>query len=832
MWLKRVYHFFVSGLLGLILLVLIAFTFVHVYQDEIVELFIGQANKYINTPVKTDKVSVSLFTDFPNVAIAFENVWIKEGFEGSDRPLAIAGRVYCTFSVLDLLRKNYTIHEIHLEDAEVYLRVRPSGAVNYEVISRQESTESTGEALSFDLQGIRLHNVLVEYDDRKGNQLHRVQAYNAQARLTIEEPLYAIELAGKLRSHEINAGDQLYLKGQDLDIDTQFTYNTDLELLHIQSSKFLLGESSFMARGDIASASELELDLLIESPQTDFQTLVAILPADYTKDIRKYRSQGALKFTGSVKGTYTEEKMPAIAADFSAHKASFFLPDYSQALENISLTGSYTNGQDRVRRTSVLKIENLQAQLNNKPISGSILLRNFDDYHLSFNTKSVLDAASALRFYPLKNLSDASGQLDVSLDFSGRLKDLENPKTISKVKAGGEVIVKDLAFKLATTTYPMRKLNGSLIFNNNDLALSNLSGEAGNSSFVVNGLFKNIFSYLLLENQPIMIEADLQSDFIDLDELLADDEAAEPVQGDERFYAFDIRPDMTLYFNCKAGRLKFDRFSAKNIAGELTVRNGIASVKNGSLQAAGGRMTINGNIDARKPNLVDVSVQARFKDIYADSVFWIFNDFNQTFLTHRNIKGRVTTDVMTSMQFDKKLRFRYDKLIVNATPSIVDGQLTDFEPMQNLSRFVKEERLANISFSEITSNIQVRSQTIYLPETIIRSDISAVTIRGTHSFDQDIDYHVKVPVKSVLTGKRKEVPSAAAQANGSSGMHLLLRIVGTTDDYKIAYDGQAVKEKVAKDIRKEGKELKEVIKNKSARTQEAVELEDDEYFDW
>ena len=834
MWLKRVYRFFISLILGLILLIMVAFTLVHLYQDEIIALFIQQANQYINTPVKTDKVSVSLFSRFPNVAIAFENVWVKEGFEGSERPLATARRVYCTFSLLDLIRKDYKIREVHLEDAEVYLRVRPSGAVNYQVINQDKEKSETPKALSFDLQGIQLDKVLVEYIDQRHDQLHKVFAKGAKARLTINEPLYSIKLAGQLYTHEITTGSQSYFKEQHVELDTRFTYHIEKELLHFEPSDLLVGSSSFIVEGEVGTSENIPLNLTVDALKTDFQTLVAILPPEYTEHIRAYQSRGDLKLQGKVLGDAGGESMPAVTLDFSAQKASFFHPNYKQAIEEVGLTGRFTNGDAHANRTSVLEINNLQASLNNRPISGSLLLRNFDDYYLSFNTKSVLDAQSCLQFYPLKNVSKADGILDVRLEFAGHLKDLENGKTIQNVKAAGEVVVQNLNFQLASTSYPIQKLNGSLIFNNNDLALSNLSGLAGNSSFVLNGLFKNIFSYLLLENQPITIEADLQSGYLDLDQLLTDAQAgtSQDQQEEDHFYAFDIRPDMNLYFNCTVDQLKFDRFKAQKLSGELSVANGIATVKKGKLQASGGQMTIEGNVNARQTNIVNVDVQARFQNIFVDSTFWIFKNFNQTFLTDQNLSGRVTADVYSTMQFDKKLRFNYDKLVVNARASIVDGQLKKFEPMQNLSAFINEERLANIRFLEITSNIEVRNQTIFLPETIIRSDISTVTVKGTHTFDQHIDYHVKVPVHTIITGKRKEVPSRAVGSDGVNGTHLLLRIYGTTDDYKITYDAEAVKEKIVKDIRKEGEELKDAIKNKTARSRETIELEEEEYFEW
>ncbi|MBW3545139.1 MAG: DUF3971 domain-containing protein, partial [Bacteroidetes bacterium] len=531
--------------------------------------------------------------------------------------------------------------------------------------------------------------------------------------------------------------------------------------------------------------------------------------------------------------------VPAIQLDFTADKASFYHPEYKQALENIKLKGSYSNGNKQAAVSSVLRVDQLEATLKGRPVRGAFTLSNFDDYYLAFNTDAELDAPSLLAFYPIESISEAGGLLKVKMDFKGRLNDLKQSKTLNRIQAGGEVVLQDLKFLRQASPYPFNKLNGSLIFRNQDLALSNLSGMAGSSHFVLNGLFKNIFAYLLLEDQPIAIEADLQSDFLDLDELLADANAAEKqtlkaTAGEvevEKYYAFDIRPYLNLYFNCQVRQLRFDRFKAGDVAGELVVEKGVAYVKGGRLKAAGGRMQVNGHIDARKPKDVSVTGKAHFEGINADSVFYIFHNFNQDFLVDRHLKGKVTADVNASMEFDKKLRFRYEKLVVESDMLVINGRLKDFEPMQALSAFISGQRLSDISFSNITSKVSVRNNTIYLPATVVASDITRVTIQGTHTFDQHIDYGIKVPLKAVLVGKREQMPASAVRPEAGAA-HLFLRVKGTTSDYKISYDSYAVKEKIVTDLKQEKKELQETIRSKGRSQQEVVTPEEEDYFDW
>jgi hypothetical protein len=104
-------------------------------------------------------------------------------------------------------------------------------------------------------------------------------------------------------------------------------------------------------------------------------------------------------------------------------------------------------------------------------------------------------------------------------------------------------------------------------------------------------------------------------------------------------------------------------------------------------------------------------------------------------------------------------------------------------------------------------------------------------ISGTHTFDQNIDYRVIIPLKTWL-GDKNDPAFGAVEEDEFGKSKLFLRIVGTTSDYKIVYDKEGVKNKIVADLKKEVQELKNAIKNKGVEEKATVELDEDEYFDW
>jgi hypothetical protein len=152
--------------------------------------------------------------------------------------------------------------------------------------------------------------------------------------------------------------------------------------------------------------------------------------------------------------------------------------------------------------------------------------------------------------------------------------------------------------------------------------------------------------------------------------------------------------------------------------------------------------------------------------------------------------------------------------------------------MQKLSRFINQYELANIQFSQMQNNIHIANRTVYIPEMEIRSNVSNISIKGTHTFDQVMDYKLKVPTYN-FTKKR-----AIAVADEEKTSNLFLSIKGTADDYKIAYDKEAVKEKIREDFQEEKKEIKSLFKGKHVPSEQIEPVkkksteQKEEYFDW
>lgn len=827
----------IHAAIALALLIATAGTLVYLYQEKIIAFFIEEANKHINTPVSVQKFDVSLFEKFPQISIVLDSVYIQEGLKGSSYPLARAQRVYCTFKLMDFIIGEYAINEIHLEDAEIFLKVDRFGKNNYTIIQAGNAQEKG--PVSFNLDKIKLKNVSVNYIDEKRKQSYTFFAQDMAAQLNISGPVYDIGLEGEMRSDRIQVEENSYFQNKQMHLKTQLVYNESTEKLVINPSQVFINQSSFLVEGSFTNLDKDYIDISVQGENTDVQTILSLFPENIYEKYKVYTSKGDVYFNGAIKGSFSNSESPELHVNFGCKNASFQHPEYKKSIDHVSMEGSFHSSQIEDLSTAHLQLNGVEGTLEGKKFSGGLSLKDFDDYHLNAHFKGEVNVGSLLQFFPVESVRSAQGIADLDIRVNGRLNDLKDVGTTDKVATSGEILLKDLRFSLTNSQLPYNNLNGSFIFNNNDLAISAFSGEIGNSKFLLNGFFKNIISFLAFKDQPISIEADLQSSFIDLDELLSadvDENASVSAVKNansttDQEYSFTISPKITLAFNCDVEKVKLRRFRGRNLKGQLKVENQKMLAKNITVNAAGGKMELEAGVDARQKDYIEVSTFSSFNNIAIDSIFYIFENFNQDFLVDEHLKGQIFADMNNYLVFDSKLRLNTAKMVTDLEISIKNGELNNFEPIQQLSKYVEEQSLAHMRFSDLKNSIHIEDKTIYLPEMEINSNVTTISVKGTHTFDQRIDYQLKVPLRR-MDRKDKDEAFGAIEDDGLGNAKLFLTIKGTTDDYAIGYDTQAVKNKIREDIKKEGQELKDAFKNKGKGEDKVKELSEDEYFDF
>lgn len=688
--------------------------------------------------------------------------------------------------------------------------------------------------MHFELRDVRLEKARVHYIDVNAEEHLTFSTEKLLASIQSANNVYDIEAEGELTTEKINVNGNSFLAGKSFKVKSELSYDDAQRNLTIRPSTLSVRNSSFNVAGTYGWKQKNNIDITTKGSDTDIQTLLSLLNEPIAKKFEKYRSKGDVYFTARLNGEIGRKVSPSINIDFGFKDATLYNPDSRSQIKGASMEGSFVSPQILKVESATLSLKDIKGTLNDEPFNADFQLRNFNDPTVECSFSGRVDAKSLLDFYPVKNLEDLSGSLLANVKFDGKVGLLKKRATAQRVSTEGTIELENIGLTYGEDKVKLQNLRGNMQFNNIDLALSNVSGKIGNSDFLLNGFFKNIITFILFEDQPIGIETDLRSKFLDVDELFAmgfGQRSKGNEEGKKDQYEFKISRNINLNFNCDVKALRYKRFHATDLKGDLLIKNEMAVSRNIKFSSMGGDMSFTGIVDAKNNKVIDVVSSFRLSGINIDSIFYVFENFDQDFIMDKHLKGKAYADVALEFTLNQNLRLFQETLTSDISTSIKGGELNNFEPMQKLNKYLNDEGLSKLRFSDIKNDIHIENKTVYMPQMEVRTNVTSIKISGTHTFDQRIDYRVIAPLrndKNITSVEAKQ----ALQEDGSGQSKLFLKIVGTADDYRVVYDSESVKKKIATDLKKEVQELKEAFKNKGTKEKKEVELEEDEYFEW
>lgn len=817
-------------------LFLVAVLLTYLFQDKIIRATIGELNKYVLTKIDIDdNIEVSLISKFPEISVKFREVRVYENLPGSkELKLAQASKLYFTFNAWNFLNDRYTLNHLYIEDGFINIRIDSAGVRNYDILKKDSTKKESN--LEFSLEKISLKNVKVIYDNVPGRQRHNVLFKEAEAGMELKNKDYFIHVTSDLLVNTIMVAENEYFKDKEVQLTSEMHYSTREESFKILPSSLQVENADFKVAGKFDFKTKKYIDLSIKEEHGTIQSMLSLFPESIYKDFKAYESTGKIYCQASIKGYFGNTEYPLINVHFGFINASIYHPVLHRKIEKASFEGYFTNGKKRHSSSSMLRLSGIHCSMDRKEFTGNFTLTNFDDPYVDCRVKGKIDAGIVSGFYPIDGIRSIEGLFDFNILFSGRLNDLQHKETSQRVKASGEITVVNLHVMPEKYPLPLHEVNGEFLFNNNDISIDGLTGKIGMSDFKVDGYFKNFISKVFFDKQQLYIEADLTSTLVNLDELFIAQGGQTSVEVGLTSGKKEILPFWPGYFcqiNCKVAHLQYKRFHARNMSGLLSFNHPRVGLKDLSFDIAGGKVKMDASISVLPNQKVTTHTYADLKDINVDSLFYIFNNFDQNFITQKNLKGELSGTVDAYTTWNKDLTVEPASIVANIDAAIVHGELNDFEPMQKLSRLIDEKKLERIEFSELRNKIYIEHEKISIPEMEIRSSASNLMVSGTHTFSQQLDYQITVPLRNFKKEKRdKDEAFGAIEEDNHGTTKIFLTVKGSADNYKVAYDTQKTGKKIKDDLKKERKELQNIFKNKKQKDEIQEKETEQEFFDF
>ena len=110
-------------------------------KEQITSYALGQVNNRLEAEIKVGSFDVTLFSQFPRVSLDMENVSIADPLHKGESLLK-AEHVFIGFNLYDIIRHNYRIKLITIDNGEVNLLTDKKGRANYLILKKTEQPTS------------------------------------------------------------------------------------------------------------------------------------------------------------------------------------------------------------------------------------------------------------------------------------------------------------------------------------------------------------------------------------------------------------------------------------------------------------------------------------------------------------------------------------------------------------------------------------------------------------------------------------------------------------------------------------------------------------------
>lgn len=788
------------------------------YEDTIKQIIITELNKRLSTEIVVENVDrdieFSVFRHFPYASVTFHNVAIMDAVNWSKKKgkLLDAKSVSLQFNIWDIIFGQYEIKKVAIDEARIRIKIYKDRSDNYHFWKPPTDTVET--KFSFNLQKVLLQKVSIQYLDYKLHQDFKLFAGDVLFKGKFTDADFLMNIDGDLYVYQIKSYEDVYLSNKATYVDVLLYVNNKEDYVEFREGYAGIGKLKLNVSGKVFYGDSITyLDMGVEGKKMKLQAFINELPPQYRSFFDGYDCRGDFSFQSKIKGYSGGKSNPMFTATFSLNDGDIIREANSVALSKVSFTASFTNGARHSYETSVLNIAGFNSVLNDGSISGHINISNFNHPQLDLKLSADLGLKDVFQFVKLDTVESASGRLKLNTEIKGSLESRRNISVkdyISSTSTGtldvvnAEIVLKGLSQKFTN-------INGSFVFNNNDIESRNFSLNYMSSDFLLKGNFHNILPYLFLDNQNLRIEASIESQNIDLGELLESSPGNKDSESEIKF-PDNIQFDLDL----KIHKILFRKFTATNISGNIILNNKQLIANNVSLKAVNGRIGFTGLIDGSQPGKLLISCDAAINKVNVQQLFSEMGNFGQKSIEDKNIRGVLTAKVQFASVWSSKLKVEKPTIYSKASITIENGELIDYEPLNGLSKYLKGRDLTHVKFQTLKNVIEIKDQMIYIPDMEINSNAINFKMNGTHGFDQTIDYRVNVLISQLRNkGDNRNDQAGDIGVIVDDDLHkekYFFRITGTVDNPVYhTLDKESMKVNFNANIKKEKETLKEIL---------------------
>lgn len=814
-WLRRT---LIGAGTAIVLFLGAAFTLATVYEDDVKAALLAELNKHLVAPVTHQGIDLTLVQQFPQASLRFKRVLVAPvGETGATDTLLFAEDLFFSFSLWDLFAGDYAVDRVTGKRVVLHPGYNEQGAENW-MIWKSDST-SEGPS-NFALNEVAFDGLSVRYRDAR-----RALEVSTESRNMVLSGLFdgegaTVRMKGDAWLRHLLTNNGSTFADHQSDLDLVMELGRPEAAFRITQGKVMAGNVPLDLSLTVAKADTSHvIDLSVLGADAQLKELITQLPPAVRNVLKSYAIAGeadiALRYKGTLAGNGPDLELTAVLRDASMKEQST-----GTRFNKISGEVEAVLASDGSPKRLVVK--DLSARSGSGTLRADLRVNGTRNAPVRLDLRTDMALADLLHFARIDTVAKATGRVKATLHANGKLRDVGNLRAadLRALTFSGNAELQKSTLKLRTVRHPFEDMSGTVALKGNDATLSNGRATVQGSTISMTGTLGNLMPYLFFDDQPLNITATASAPHVDLARLFAASEKKTKGNGDITLPAL-----INLDLRTTVDDLVFADFRATGIKGHLTLKDRVLKATDVSCSTARGTVTADLSLDGRQVRSFPLAVNATLKDIDVKELFREFQDFGQTFMGHRHLKGTADVRVSLTAPLTASLHLDEKKLACVADLTVRDGALVQHEALIDVAKHIRSnkliaplvdtdelgKRLANVTFNTLTNTISIRDGAVHVPAMVVKNNVLEIEMSGKHAFDNTIDHHLSFRLNKLLALDGEADAFGPVEDDGT-GLRVFLHMYGNSNDPQFANDRAMASAHRKARRQEEGAELKQLLR--------------------
>lgn len=762
------------------------------FKDKIVQIVKEQANENLNAKVDFGEFDLTLFSSFPDFRFKIQNVSVANIAPFDGDTLASIKQLAFDLNIKSVISGGpYQINEITVDAPKINAIVLTDGKANWDIAKPSTDTATTTETseptkFALKLKSLAINDANISYDDRQGNMSALLKDLDYKLSGDFTQDNFVLSNLLEIAETTVNDAGVAYLNK----VKTRFKADLDMDM---PKMKFTFKENE-LGLNDLALAfdgfvempkDDIGMDLKFAAKQTEFKSILSLIPSVYTKDFASVKTAGKLKLDGMAKGTYhadsvaSKEVYPSFALNLGIADAMFKYPSLPKSVNDINIDVHVKNEKNYLDAMTV-DVNKFHLNMAGNPIDmNAHVATPISDPSFRAEVKGMVNLGSVKEFIPLEKGDDMSGIITADIKAAGRMSNVEK-KQYDQFSLAGTMDVDQMKYKTTTLPYDVMLNTMKMNFTNQFVELKAFDALMGKSDIKAQGRIDNLMEYVF-KDSLIAGKFDVQSNLLDLNQLMSSTgestatgtaSTAAPTTSASAGAA-EVPANIDFVLNGNFKKVIYTNLTLDDMLGNIVIRKRKVDMTNLRMNTLGGAVVMNGYYETTNPKKPTVNMNFKVENFDVQKTFETFNTVQKLSPIAKHTAGLFTATLENfKVDLDKDMNPVLSTIHGNGVIKANSLTVTGFEAFKKLAEGLKIQQLQNLTLDKVSADYEFKDGRVALRQPL-KTKVNKIDaeITGSTGFDQTIDYNWKLNVPTELFGSQANsvVSGLLGQAGSALG---------------------------------------------------------------